>query len=166
MEVRGDEERTCGLRDQRLIQDGGMVEPGVRGTTVADRHFVSRAEKEIDRGVPDGLRDGRRVESLRTGVGGRVQGGMDLSPLVSSGPKERAGSGRVAGSVMMHPEASGSTQSSNRWTQVVVQGRVRTDVKGVSLFMEEGVTRSERRRMAREDPTRRFRKGLEWLHRR
>ena len=161
MEVRGDEEQTCGLRDQRLVQDGGVVEPGVHGTTVADRHSVSIAEREIDRGVLAGLRDGRRVVSLRTGLGGRVRGGMDLRPHVSYGPKGRAGSGRVAGSVMMHPEASGSTQSSNRWTQVVVQGRVRTDVKGVSLFMEEGVTRSERRRMVREDPIRRFRKGLE-----
>ena len=161
MEVREVEERTNGLRDLRLIQGGGMGGPGVHGTTVADRHSVSIAEREIDRGVLAGLRDGRRVVSPRTGLGGRVRGGMDLRPHVDYGPKGRAGSGRVAGSVMMHPEANGSIQSSNRWTQVVVQGRVRIDVKGVSLFMEEGVTRSEMRRMAREGPIRRFRKGLE-----
>ena len=62
---------------------------------------------------------------------------------------------------MMHPEANGSIQSFSRWTQVVDQGRVRTDVKGLSLFMEEGVTRSERRRLDKEGPIRRFRKGLE-----
>ena len=155
MKVRGVEERTNGLRDLRLIQGGGMGGPGVHGTTVADHHSASPAEMEIDRGVLAGFMDGHRVESLKTGAEDRARGGVDLRPRVDCGPRGHADSGRVASSAMMHLEANGSTQSFSRWTQGVDLGWMRT------LFMEEGVTRSERRRMGRGDPTRRFKKELE-----
>ena len=152
MEVRGVEERTNGLRDLRLIQGGGMGGPGVHGTTVADHHSAIPAEMEIDQGVLADFMGGHRVESLKTGAEDRARGGVDLRPRVDYGPKGHADSGRVASSVMMH---LGSTQSFSRWTQGVDLGWTRT------LFMEEGVTRSERWRMGRGDPTRRFKKELE-----
>ena len=156
--VREVEDRISGLRDLQGTQDGEPEGLGVHGTTEAVHHSVSLAEREIDEEAAVASKGGHRVGSLKTGVGDRARGEIDLSPRVDCGSRGHVDSGRSAGSAMMHLEARGSIRSSSRWTQEVDLEETRIDVKEPTLLMGGGATRTVRRHTGRGDPTRRSRK--------